>query len=49
MADRVFCQVQAAEMECFRGVHDMTLRDKVFSCEIRKALSVKRLFFRIES
>jgi len=44
---RVIPQVQAAEMGFLRRVHGVELRDKVRSCEIRKALNVE-LLLRIE-
>jgi len=40
MTERILSQVQAAEMMFLRRVHRVTLRDKVRSCEIRKALNV---------
>jgi len=39
---------QAAEMGFLRRAHDVTLRDKVRSCEIRRALNLEPLLLRIE-
>jgi len=36
MTERVLFQEHVAEMGIFRRAHDVTLRDKVRSCEIRK-------------
>jgi len=49
MTERVLYRVQAAEMRFLRRVHGVavTLRDKVPSCEIRRALNVEP-FPRIE-
>jgi len=41
MTERILSQVQVAEMGFLRKVHGVTLRDKVSSCEIRKALNVE--------
>jgi len=45
MTERVLFQLQATEMGFLRRVHDVTLRDKVRSCEIRKALNVVTLLW----
>ena len=37
----ILSQVQAAEMGFLRRVHGVALRDKVGSCEIRRALNVE--------
>ena len=47
MTERMLFQVQAAEMGFLRRVYDVTLRNKVRSCEIRKALKIESLL-RIE-
>jgi len=43
LTERILSQVQAAQMELLLKVHGMTvpLRDKVCSCEIRRALNVE--------
>ena len=43
MTERALSQVVTAEMGFLRRVHGVTLRDKVRSCEIRKAFSVEPL------
>jgi len=43
MTEVILSQVQAAEPGCLRRVHVATLRDKVRSCEIRRALNVELL------
>jgi len=43
MTERVLSVVQAAEMGYLRRVYDVALRDKVRSCEIRKALNIEPL------
>ena len=48
MTEKVFSQMQAAEMGFLRRVHGVTLRDKVPSCEIRRALNVEPLLLLIE-
>jgi len=47
MTEKVISQVLTAEMGFLRRVHGVTLRDKVRSCEIRRALNVE-LLLRIE-
>jgi len=47
MTEKILSQVQAAEMGFLRRVHVVTLRDKVRSSEIHKALNVEPLL-RIE-
>jgi len=46
MIEKVLSQVQAAEIGLLRGVHGVTLRDKVRSCKTRKALNVDPFFLR---
>jgi len=41
MTEIILSQVQAAEMGFLRRVHGVTLRDKVRSYEIRRALNVE--------
>jgi len=48
MTERILCQVQAAEVRFLGRVHGVTLRDKVRSFEIRRAVNVEPLFLRIE-
>ena len=48
MTERTLFQVQAAEMGFLRRVHGVTLRDKVRSCEIRRAVNVELLLLRIK-
>jgi len=48
MTERIQSQVQVAEMGILRGVHDVTYRDKVHSCEIRKDLNIKPLLLRTD-
>jgi len=43
MTEGVLSQVQAAEMRFLRKVCGVMLRDKLHSCEIRKALNVESL------
>ena len=47
VTEKVLSEVQAAGCFFLRRVHGMTLRDKVRSCEIRKALNVEPLLLRI--
>jgi len=47
MTEMISSQWQAAEMGFLGRVHGVTLRDKVRSCEIRRALNVEPLL-RIE-
>jgi len=47
MGERILSQVQAAEMAFMRKVHGVTLRDKLRSCEVRRAMNVEPLL-RIE-
>jgi len=47
MTERILSQERAVEMGFLRRVHCVTLRDKVRSCEVRKALNVEPLL-RIE-
>ena len=47
VTERIISQVESAEMRFLRRVRDMTLRSKVRSCEIRKALNAEPLL-RIE-
>jgi len=42
-AEGILSQVQAAEMGFLRRVHGVTLRDKVRSCELLKALNIEPL------
>jgi len=44
MTERILSQVQAVEMGFLRKFYGVTLRNKVRSCEICKALNVKPLF-----
>jgi len=44
MAKTNLPQVQVAEMGFLQNVRSVTLRDKVCSCEIRRALNVEPLF-----
>ena len=44
LTERILSQKQAAEMRFLRRAHNATLRDKVRSCEIRKALNIEQLF-----
>jgi len=46
MTERILDPVQSAEMGFVRGVHGVTLRAKVRSCEIGKTLNVQQHFFR---
>jgi len=48
MTDKLLPKVQAAETGVLRIINGAILREKVRSCEIRKALNVERLFLRIE-
>jgi len=43
MRERILFKVQAAEMGFLRRLHSVTLRGKVHSCEMRRALNVEPL------
>ena len=49
MTERILFQVKAAKMGFMRRVHGVTLRDKVRSCEMRRAVDVEPLLLRIKS
>ena len=48
MTERVLFQLQAVEMGFLRRVHGVTAREKVRSCESRKAWNVEPLLLQIE-
>jgi len=41
MTEIVLCELQAAEIVFLRRVHGVVFRDKVRSCETRKAVNVE--------
>ena len=43
MIEKLLSQVQVAEMGFLLGVHGVTLRDKMRSCGVRRALNVEPL------
>jgi len=47
MAERILPLAQAAEMGLFRRVHAVKCREKVLSCEVRKALNIEPLLLQL--